>query len=53
MAKQILKVAVVLILVALIWKLVIEDDEPAPSEDVDRIAAIDGVESTQTYIAMD
>lgn len=36
MAKQILKVAVVLILVALIWKLVVEDEEPALDE-VDRI----------------
>lgn len=36
MAKQILKIAVVLILVALIWKLVVEDTEPAP-EEVDRI----------------
>lgn len=37
MAKQILKVAVVLILVALIWKLVIEDEERGGSEEVDRI----------------
>jgi|GEM_PF-1085694 len=37
MAKQILKIAVVLILVALIWKLVVGDDEPATAEDVDRI----------------
>ena len=37
MAKQILKIAVVLILVALIWKLVIDEAEPTPSEEVDRI----------------
>lgn len=36
MAKQILKIAVVLILVALIWKLVV-GDETGPSDEVDRI----------------
>ena len=37
MPKQILKIAVVLILVALIWKLVIDEPEVSPSEEVDRI----------------
>jgi hypothetical protein len=36
MAKQIIKVAVALILVALIWKLVVED-EPTVEEEIDRI----------------
>ena len=37
MAKQILKMAVVLILVALIWKLVIDESEPTATEEIDRI----------------
>lgn len=37
MPKQILKIAVVLILVALIWKLVIDEPEPSPTEEIDRI----------------
>lgn len=37
MAKQILKIAVVLMLIALIWKLVIDDKGSAADEEVDRI----------------